>query len=150
MASRLPAYLKLTWELAREPHLSRYGKGILAVGAAYSVSPIDLVPGIIPVVGQLDDLLVLLYAVRAALNRLPPELQAQYLSRHGLTSEQLLADSAVVQAALKAAAAGAARLAGRATIWGTRTVGRGLALGARGALALGREAVATWRKRRAE
>ena len=43
VASRLPAYLKLAWELARQPRLGRYGKGLLAAGAIYSVSPIDLV-----------------------------------------------------------------------------------------------------------
>lgn len=128
---RLPAYLKLIWALAREPRLSRYSKGLLAAGAAYGVSPIDLVPGFIPVVGQLDDLLVLLYAIRKALDRLPPELRDQHLAAQGLTLAELEADTAATHAALAATARGAARATGKALAWSARLAGRTLAWGAR-------------------
>lgn len=150
IAGRLPAYLRLTWALAREPRLSRYAKTLLAAGAVYTVSPIDLVPGFIPIIGQLDDLLILLYALRAALNRLPPDARQSHLASHNLTPEQLEADTAAVQAALGAAAQGAARLAGRAVAWGARTAARGLVLGAQGAAAAGRGALGLWRRRRGD
>lgn len=127
--ARLPAYVKLLWRLIREPGLSRYSKGLLAAGAAYSVSPVDLVPGFIPVVGQLDDLLVLLHALRQALRRLPPELREQHLAACGLTAADLEADIVAVQQALGAAARGALRAAGRAVARGARLASRTVAWG---------------------
>ncbi|MCG0240101.1 MAG: DUF1232 domain-containing protein [Firmicutes bacterium] len=131
VVQRLPAYMKLLWALAREPRLSRYQKGLLAIGAAYSLSPVDLVPGFIPVVGQLDDLLVLLTAIRKALDRLPPEVRDRHLAAQGLTLADLEADLAAVQAALAAAVRGAAKATGRALAWGARLAGKTLAWGAR-------------------
>ena len=59
------------WPLARDERLSRSRRAALLAGAAYLVSPVDLVPGIIPVAGQLDDAVVVLLAIRLALAGLP-------------------------------------------------------------------------------
>jgi uncharacterized membrane protein YkvA (DUF1232 family) len=61
-------------------------------GAAYVLSPIDLVPGIIPVVGQLDDVLIALGAIRLALNGLKPEFRAEVLTAAGLAQTDLDTD----------------------------------------------------------
>ena len=55
LVRRLPGYGRLAWRLARDPRLSRRRRTAVAAAAAYLISPIDLVPGIIPVAGQLDD-----------------------------------------------------------------------------------------------
>jgi uncharacterized membrane protein YkvA (DUF1232 family) len=89
---RMPKYARLAWTLARDPQLSRARRAAVLAGAAYVVSPIDLVPGIIPVVGQLDDMLVALGAIRLALSGLKPEVRAQRLAAAGLTDGQLSAD----------------------------------------------------------
>ena len=56
------------------------------------ISPIDLIPGIIPVVGQLDDMLIALGAIRLALNGLKPEARAERLAAAGLTHAELDTD----------------------------------------------------------
>jgi uncharacterized membrane protein YkvA (DUF1232 family) len=89
---RLPNYGRLAWALARDPRLSRARRAAVLAAAAYVVSPIDLVPGIIPVVGQLDDMLIALGAIRLALNGLKPEFRAQKLAAAGLTYAELEAD----------------------------------------------------------
>lgn len=89
---RLPAYARLAWGLARDPRLSRARRAAVLAGAAYLVSPVDLVPGIIPVVGQLDDLVVALGAIRLALGGLPPEARLQQLRGAGLSGGDLDAD----------------------------------------------------------
>ena len=89
---RLPAYARLSWALARHPHLSRARRALVLAGAAYVISPIDLIPGIIPVVGQLDDLLVALGAIRLALNGLKPEFRTEVLTAAGLTEADLGTD----------------------------------------------------------
>ena len=77
---------------ARHPHLSRARRAIVLAGAAYVISPIDLIPGIDPVVGQLDDLLVALGVIRLALNGLKPEFRAEVLTAAGLTEDDLGTD----------------------------------------------------------
>lgn len=81
---RLPKYLKLAANMARDGDVPKSAKAALAVGGIYTVSPVDLVPGIIPVAGQLDDLLVLLFALRMATRACPPEVAAAHLTRAGL------------------------------------------------------------------
>ena len=67
---RLPRYAKLAWALGRDERLSGSRRAALIAGAAYLVSPIDLVPDFLPVVGLLDDAilvaLTLRWIVRAA------------------------------------------------------------------------------------
>jgi len=89
---RLPSYGKLALALARHPRLSRVRRAAVVAAAAYVFSPIDLIPGIIPVVGQLDDILVAITAIRFALEGLRPEFRAEVMANAGMTSADLDAD----------------------------------------------------------
>lgn len=51
-------------DLAKDPRVSRQDKVVAVLAAAYLVSPVDLVPDTIPVLGQLDDLSVAAFALR--------------------------------------------------------------------------------------
>jgi uncharacterized membrane protein YkvA (DUF1232 family) len=110
LVARVPRYLRLGWLLVQEPAVSGRGKAVLAGALGYAVSPIDPVPGFIPVLGQLDDLAVLLLGVRAALRSAPPELAEQHLKTAGLSHEQLETDLLTIRATTVwiAARAGAA------------------------------------------
>ncbi|WP_242129412.1 YkvA family protein [Sphingobium sp. Sx8-8] len=46
------------WLAARDPRVPWYAKTLAAVVAAYAFSPVDLIPDFIPVLGLLDDLLI--------------------------------------------------------------------------------------------
>jgi len=92
--SRLPAYTRLAWAIIRDSRVGKRQKALVFGGVAYLVSPIDLIPGFIPVVGQLDDLTIALWALRAALRRLPADLAAEHLEAQGLSWEILDADLA--------------------------------------------------------
>jgi uncharacterized membrane protein YkvA (DUF1232 family) len=89
LVHHLPAYGRLAWALARDPRLSRLRRAAVVAAAGYVISPIDLVPGIIPVAGQLDDLLVALGAIRVALDGLKPEVRAEKLAAVGLAQADL-------------------------------------------------------------
>jgi uncharacterized membrane protein YkvA (DUF1232 family) len=127
MIRRLPAYLRLTWRLAKEPLLSRARKAAVAAAAGYLASPIDLVPGLIPVLGQLDDVAVALAAIRFALAGLSPERRREHLDAVGLTDGDLTEDLRTVGATsawiLRASARTTARVAvagGKAAVAGGR------------------------------
>ena len=86
---RLPKYARLVWLLLKDPTLSAKQRTALMAAVGYSISPIDAIPGIIPVIGQLDDLAVVLFTVRWVLSTMPIEKAAGYLSGAGLTAEIL-------------------------------------------------------------
>ena len=60
---RMPRYLNLAWRLGRDPLLGRVRRMAVVAAAGYLVSPIDAIPGVIPVLGQLDDAALLAVAL---------------------------------------------------------------------------------------
>ena len=110
---RLPSYVRLAGALAADQRVPRRTKVILAVGGAYAVSPIDFVPGIIPIAGQLDDLYVLLTALQQAVRSAPAEVAAAHLERAGLQRTDLDNDLAAVRALVRKAARTSLRVGGR-------------------------------------
>lgn len=89
---RLPAYSRLAAALFREPALRPIHKALLLGGVVYVLSPIDLIPGFIPVLGQLDDLSVALWTLRAALRAMPVDVATRHLTAHDLSWDLLDAD----------------------------------------------------------
>jgi uncharacterized membrane protein YkvA (DUF1232 family) len=120
LLKRLPRYARLAWQLGRDDRLSRARRGALLAGAAYLASPIDLVPGIVPVAGQLDDAAAILLALKLALGGLPPADRSAALSAAGLDAGDLEADLGTVGALYAWLARQGARLAWR----GARAVAR--------------------------
>jgi uncharacterized membrane protein YkvA (DUF1232 family) len=92
VVQRLPAYSRLAYGLLREPELRARHKALLVGGIAYLVSPVDIIPGFIPVLGQIDDLAVALWALRRTLRAMPPEVAGRHLDRQSLTWEVLDGD----------------------------------------------------------
>jgi uncharacterized membrane protein YkvA (DUF1232 family) len=120
LLGRLPRYARLAWALGRDDRVSRSRRAALIAGAAYLASPIDLVPGIIPVAGQLDDAAAILFALRTALNGLPPADRERALADAGLEAGSLEGDLRTVGATYAWLGRQGARLAWR----GTRALGR--------------------------
>jgi uncharacterized membrane protein YkvA (DUF1232 family) len=98
MVRRMPAYLRLSWRLGRDPLLSKARRAAVIGAAGYLASPVDLVPGVIPVLGQLDDIAVALAALRLALGGLDPERRRVHLEAVGLADEHLATDLRTVGA----------------------------------------------------
>ena len=57
-----------------DPRCPGSAKLLLGAAAAYALSPVDLIPDFIPVLGQLDDLIIVPLLIRLALKRIPREL----------------------------------------------------------------------------
>ncbi len=66
---------------ARDPRVPWYVKGLAVVVAAYAISPIDLIPDFIPVVGYLDDLILLPLGIFFVVKLIPPEVMADCRER---------------------------------------------------------------------
>lgn len=89
---RLPRYARVAAALIADPEVPKRSKVALGVGGLYAASPIDLVPGVIPVAGQLDDLYVLLRALRQALHSAPADVSARHLHKVDLTMAHVEGD----------------------------------------------------------
>ncbi len=60
----LPNLVKLGWRLTKDPRIPLKARLFAGVAVAYAMSPFDVLPGWIPVVGQLDDILLLILALQ--------------------------------------------------------------------------------------
>jgi uncharacterized membrane protein YkvA (DUF1232 family) len=74
----LPDLARLVSRLAADPALPRAAKIALAAAAVYLISPIDLIPDFIPLVGYLDDLLLAAVLVDGILNWVERDLVLKY------------------------------------------------------------------------
>jgi uncharacterized membrane protein YkvA (DUF1232 family) len=92
LAKRLPGYWRLAWALVRDQRLPASARRWVVGAGLYNFSPIDPVPGVIPVLGQLDDYAVLVLAVRKALRQAPEAVRDEHLAQAGVTMERIDAD----------------------------------------------------------
>ena len=66
------------WIAARSPHTPIAAKLVAGAVAAYALSPIDLIPDFVPVLGYLDDLVIVPLGIALAVRLIPPTLMAEF------------------------------------------------------------------------
>ena len=89
IAHRWPGYVRLAWALVRDQRIPPAARRWVVGGGLYNLSPIDPVPGIIPVLGQLDDYAMLLLGIRKTLRAAPEEVRQEHLNRTGITADEI-------------------------------------------------------------
>lgn len=73
---------------ARDPRVPWYAKATAACVAAYALSPIDLIPDFIPVLGYLDDVVIVPMGIMLAVRMIPPTLMAEHRASAALLDER--------------------------------------------------------------
>jgi uncharacterized membrane protein YkvA (DUF1232 family) len=74
---------RVLWHALRQPQAPSWLKlGALGI-VLYVLSPVDLIPEVVPLFGVLDDLVVVPLAIRWLIKRLPPGLRAEAEQRAG-------------------------------------------------------------------
>jgi uncharacterized membrane protein YkvA (DUF1232 family) len=74
LAGFLPACLTLLRRLRADPRVSRRAKLAVLVAGLWVLSPVDLIPEFLPVIGPLDDVVVVALALRYAARQVPSEV----------------------------------------------------------------------------
>jgi uncharacterized membrane protein YkvA (DUF1232 family) len=80
-ARRIKRDVMALWIAARDPRTPWQAKAVSALVAAYALSPIDLIPDFIPVLGYLDDLVILPLGILLAVRLIPDALMAEFRAR---------------------------------------------------------------------
>ena len=65
---------------ARDPRVPWYAKVVAIAVAAYALSPIDLIPDFIPVIGYLDDIVIVPVGILLAVKLVPADLMTEFRS----------------------------------------------------------------------
>ncbi len=76
-AARMKRDAVALWFARRHPRTPWAAKALAVFVAAYALSPIDLIPDFIPVLGLVDDLILLPVLIALAIRMLPPEVMSE-------------------------------------------------------------------------
>jgi uncharacterized membrane protein YkvA (DUF1232 family) len=68
-------------DVLEDPETPRQAKLLLGLAVAYLLSPIDLIPDFIPIVGQIDDLVIVPLLVSLALKSMPGGIVVRHRER---------------------------------------------------------------------
>ena len=81
---------------SRDPRVPWYAKALGIAVAAYALSPIDLIPDFVPVLGYLDDLIIVPLGIALVIRLIPAPIMAEH---------RALADAAMERPVSRSAAA---------------------------------------------
>jgi uncharacterized membrane protein YkvA (DUF1232 family) len=76
------------WFAARDPRTPLAAKFIAGSVAAYALSPIDLIPDFIPVLGYLDDVIIVPLGIMLAVRLVPEDLMSEFRNRASLQAQR--------------------------------------------------------------
>ena len=80
LARRVRREVRALWIAARDRRTPWYARLLAGVVVTYALSPIDLIPDFVPVLGYLDDLVLLPLGVLLAVRLVPTPLMQEYRS----------------------------------------------------------------------
>ena len=66
---------------SRDPRVPWYAKALAVAVAGYALSPIDLIPDFIPVIGYLDELIILPLGIWLVVSLIPDEIMIEYRAK---------------------------------------------------------------------
>jgi uncharacterized membrane protein YkvA (DUF1232 family) len=66
------------WIAARDPRVPWYAKAVAAAVTAYALSPIDLIPDFVPVLGYFDDIVIVPLGILFAVSLIPHGLMDEF------------------------------------------------------------------------
>lgn len=99
LAGFLPACLTTVRRLRADPRVPRRAKVAVAFAGLWVLSPIDLIPEFLPVIGPLDDVVVVGLALRYAARRVPRDVLSEAWAGNPASLRRLLGDVPPAEAA---------------------------------------------------
>jgi uncharacterized membrane protein YkvA (DUF1232 family) len=97
LASRAPAYARLMLALVRDDRTPPARKAVLAAAAGYLILGRDIIPDDVPIIGGLDDLVVVVLAIDLFLEGVPSDVLHEKLDELGIDKAAFEQDVAQVR-----------------------------------------------------
>jgi uncharacterized membrane protein YkvA (DUF1232 family) len=97
LASFIPDCVTAVRRLRKDPRVPRRAKAAILIAGLWVASPIDLIPEFLPVIGPLDDIVVVALALRYAGRRVPREVLLAAWSGDPRLLERLLGPARSVE-----------------------------------------------------
>jgi uncharacterized membrane protein YkvA (DUF1232 family) len=88
-AGKLKREILALYLAARDPRTPWYAKAFVACVVAYALSPIDLIPDPIPILGYVDDLVLLPLGIYLALQMIPPPVMVECREKASIAQQRL-------------------------------------------------------------
>ena len=96
LAARLAAWARsikrdvhAVYLAARDPRTPWYAKAVAIGVVAYALSPIDLIPDFVPVLGQLDELVILPAGIWLVVRLIPPGVMNEHRAAAAVVAQQM-------------------------------------------------------------
>ena len=80
MLRHLPNFARLYWRLFRDRRVSILPKALLVLTLVYVISPFDVIPDFVPVIGEMDDVAVVLSGLWLFIRLCPPAVVREMVS----------------------------------------------------------------------
>lgn len=77
----LPNFVRLYWRLVCDRRVSVWPKALLLLSIVYVLSPVDFIPDVIPLVGEVDDLVIVILVCRLFIYLCPRAVVGEHV-RH--------------------------------------------------------------------
>src|SRR5713226_4981145 len=95
-ARRLSRDVHALYLASRDPRVPWYAKVLAIAVAGYALSPIDLIPDFIPVLGYLDDIIIVPLGILLVIRLIPPEIMAEHRALAAAAQERPVSRAAAV------------------------------------------------------
>ena len=66
------------YRATRDPRVPWYAKALAFCVAGYALSPIDLIPDFVPILGHMDDVIIVPLGILIVVKSIPPEIMAEH------------------------------------------------------------------------
>jgi uncharacterized membrane protein YkvA (DUF1232 family) len=93
LAAILPACATTMWRLRHDSNVPRRAKAALVLAGLWVLSPIDLIPEFLPVIGPLDDVVVVALALRYSARQVPRDVLERAWAGEPRLLDRLLGDT---------------------------------------------------------
>ena len=95
-ARRIKRDVHALYLASRDPRVPWYAKVLAVAVAGYALSPIDLIPDFIPVLGYLDDIIIVPLGIMLVVRLIPPEIMTEHRELAAAAQERPISRVAAV------------------------------------------------------
>ena len=85
---------------SRDPRVPWYAKAMAVIVAGYALSPIDLIPDFVPVLGYWDDVILVPLGIMLVVRMIPPEVMAEHRDLASAAQDRPVSRTAAIIIAL--------------------------------------------------